>query len=111
MICMDGFYKKEPQINADERRFVNEPQRFANEPQRTQRAQRFFKRIAPQKTQRTRMIRIGRIFTDVLNPCASVSSVQSVFYRNASAFICVHPRLIFENLSNEYNSIKGREAL
>jgi hypothetical protein len=30
----------------------------------------------------TRMTRIGRIFTDIFNPCASVSSVQSVFYRN-----------------------------
>ena len=30
---------------------------------------------------RTRMTRIGRIFTDNFDPCASVSSVQSVFYR------------------------------
>ena len=44
----------------------------------------------------TRMTQIGQIFTD---PCASVSSAQSVFYSNphgASAFICVHPRLIFD---------------
>ena len=51
----------------------------------------------------TRMTRIGRIFTD---PCASASSVQSVFHHvcsslkntasgaSVSAFICVHPRLI-----------------
>ncbi len=47
------------------------------------------------KQHRTRITRIGRIFTD---PCASVSSAQSVFNRNpsgASAFICVHLRLIF----------------
>lgn len=45
---------------------------------------------------RTRMTRIRRIFTDNFNPCASVSSVQSVFYHNkasigylrSSAFIC-----------------------
>ncbi len=30
----------------------------------------------------TRMTLIGWIYTDIFNPCASVSSVQSVFYRN-----------------------------
>ncbi|MBU4492180.1 MAG: hypothetical protein KKD69_06935 [Euryarchaeota archaeon] len=30
---------------------------------------------------RTRMTRIGRIFTDIFNPCKSVLSVRSVFYR------------------------------
>ncbi len=30
----------------------------------------------------TRMTRIGRIFTDIFDPCVSASSVQSVFYRN-----------------------------
>jgi hypothetical protein len=54
-----------PQINADERRFVH--------------------------LNRTRMTRIARIFTD---PCASVSSAQSVFYCTLPGFICVHPRLI-----------------
>ncbi len=33
---------------------------------------------------RTRMPRIGRIFTDTHYPCASASSVQSVFYRNSA---------------------------
>jgi len=42
--------------------------------------------------------RIGRIFTD---PCLSVSSVQSVFHRAPSAFICVHPRLIFNRKTQE----------
>jgi hypothetical protein len=32
----------------------------------------------------TRMTRIGRIFTDIFNPCASASSAQSAFYRNPS---------------------------
>jgi hypothetical protein len=32
----------------------------------------------------TRMTAIGRIFTDIFNPCVSASSVQSVFYRNPS---------------------------
>jgi len=50
-------------------------------------------------TNRTRMTQIRRIFTDTFNPCASVSSVQSVFHpknpnNHASAFICVHLRLI-----------------
>ncbi len=34
----------------------------------------------PAKRYGTRMTRIGRIFTDIFNPCVSVSSVQSVFY-------------------------------
>ncbi len=34
----------------------------------------------PPQVHRTRMIRIERIFTDIFNPCVSVSSVQSVFY-------------------------------
>jgi len=38
---------------------------------------------------------ITRIFT---NPCASVSSVLSVFYCHTSAFICVHLRLISVSL-------------
>ncbi len=53
---------------------------------------------------RTRMTRIGRIFTDTINPCASASSVQSVFHhsfsgmkptcKKVSAFICVHLRFL-----------------
>jgi hypothetical protein len=53
---------------------------------------------------RTRMTRIRRIFTDTTNPCASVSSVQSVFYRSfsgmkptcmkVSAFVCIHLRFL-----------------
>ncbi|WP_096206616.1 hypothetical protein [Candidatus Methanoperedens nitratireducens] len=53
---------------------------------------------------RTRMIWIRRIFTDTINPCASVSSVQSVFFYSfsgmkptcmkVSAFICVHLRFL-----------------
>jgi hypothetical protein len=35
----------------------------------------------PTKRYGTRMTRIGRIFTDIFNPCASVSSAQSVFHR------------------------------
>ncbi|HEY9245325.1 MAG TPA: hypothetical protein VIO11_00615 [Candidatus Methanoperedens sp.] len=46
---------------------------------------------------RTRMTRITRIFTDIVNPRASVSSAQSVFNpknpdNHVSAFICVHLR-------------------
>ncbi|MDP2766673.1 MAG: DUF1016 N-terminal domain-containing protein [Candidatus Methanoperedens sp.] len=45
---------------------------------------------------RTRITRIGRIFTD---PCASVSSAQSVFHCIPSAFICVHLRLAESNIT------------
>ncbi|MCZ7384482.1 MAG: hypothetical protein O8C63_07010 [Candidatus Methanoperedens sp.] len=75
---------KKPQINADERRLNV----TAQSPQRTQRAQSDAAISSDQyeKVQllRTRMTRIGRIFTDEFNPCASVSSVQSVFYHNYS---------------------------
>ncbi len=133
---MSNFYEKEPQIKAprvtplegvytycsairgrgvenpqgfgiDERRFVNKVYlRLVNDitPQRTRRTQS----IATHR-QRTQMTRIGQIFTDIFNPCASVSrnfglrsvgvcfayplfdkpsqrfsSVKSVFYRNYS---------------------------
>ncbi|NJD52824.1 MAG: hypothetical protein FIB07_08165 [Candidatus Methanoperedens sp.] len=66
---------------------------YNNSPQRTQRTQRSVIMAASYgkvKQLRTRMTRIGRIVTDI---CVSVSSAQSVFYRNSSAFICVHLRL------------------
>jgi hypothetical protein len=40
------------------------------------------------------------------NPCVSMSSVQSVFYRNPSAFIRIHLRLIFVSLSDRTRKIK-----
>jgi len=54
---------------------------------------------APPSRRGTRMMRIGRIFTD---PSASA---QSVFYRNPSAFICVYLRLIFVSLSDRIQEI------
>ena len=55
----------------------------------------------------TRMTQIARIFTD---PCASVSSAQSVFYCTLPGFICVHPRLIksiFQQLaSHKFETMK-----
>ncbi|MBU4220633.1 MAG: hypothetical protein KKA10_03265 [Euryarchaeota archaeon] len=101
-----------PQINADERRFVNlNIQRFSEvyqinsltkSPQSTQRSQSATIPVtayetAPPSRRGTRMTRISRIFTD---PCASVSSAQSVFHRNSSAFIRVHLRLIFDRKMN-----------
>ncbi len=97
-----------PQINADERRFVNlNIQRFSKvyqgnslikSPQSTQRSQSATIPVtayetAPPSRRGTRMTQIRRIFTD---PRASVSSAQSVFHRNPSAFIRVHLRLIFD---------------
>ncbi len=35
------------------------------------------------------------------NPRVSASSAQSAFYRNPSAFICVHLRLIFSRKTQE----------
>ncbi len=87
----------EPQINADERRY-NPVTVFAHKNPVTD-----FDEITHSKEKprcRTRMTRIGRIFTDT-NPCASVSSVQSVFYRDASAFIHVHLLLIRTYLKNQ----------
>ena len=87
------FGEKEPQINADERRF--NPATYISVVHRKERE--------AQPQCRTRITRIGRIFTD---PCVSVSSVQSVFYHvcfslkkpasetEVSAFICVHPRFL-----------------
>ena len=54
---------------------------------------------APSSRQGTRMTRIGRISTDY--PRASASSAQSVFYCLPSAFIRVHPRLIFNRKTQE----------
>ena len=115
-----GFAIKKPQINADERRFVDfislhftevcPANSLINSPQSAQRARSvaifaFWIKKLLQIRGGTRMTRIGRIFTDTINPCASVSSVQSVFYCNplcrVSAFICVHPRLIFSRKRQE----------
>jgi hypothetical protein len=89
-----------PQINADERRFVNlNIQRLSEvysvncmieSPQRAQSSVFTMYKKAATSRLRTRMTRIARIFTD---PCASASSAQSVFYWTPSAFICVHLRL------------------
>ena len=99
-----------PQINADERRFVDfNIQHFSElfpenylikSPQSTQSTQSatipaIRNEKAPPPRRGTRMARIGRIFT---YPRASASSAQSVSYRRssgASAFVRVHPRLIF----------------
>lgn len=96
-----GFLDKEPQINADERGY-NPVTDFGATLCKERKAQ-------PQCG--TRMTRIGRIFTDTANPCASA---QSVFYHvcfslkkpasetEVSAFICVHPRLI--NLKGQFQA-------
>ncbi len=39
---------------------------------------------APPPRNRTRMTRIGRIFTDIHDPCVSVSSVPSMSYHNSA---------------------------
>jgi len=103
-----GLIIKKPQINADERRLVDfdfqQPtdvylrNKVINSPQRTQRAQStgifkiFFEKTLTIR-RRTRITRIGRIFTD---PRASA---QSVFLCTPSAFIRVHLRLAESNIT------------
>ena len=91
-----GFREKEPQINADERRF--NPATYISAVHRKER------KAQPQCG--TRMTRIERIFTDTANPCASASSAQSVFHyvcfflkkpapeTEVSSFIRVHTRFL-----------------
>ncbi len=43
-----------------------------------------------------------------VNPRVSASSVQSVFHRIPSAFICVHLRLIFVSLSDRTQDIQNK---
>jgi hypothetical protein len=117
-----GLGIRKPQINADERRFVNFNIQHLYEvfpgnyliksPQSTQRAQssampatRNEKAPPPR-----RGTRIARIFTDTFNPCVSASSAQSVSYRDpsgASAFVSVHPRLIFYREMRERGELAG----
>jgi hypothetical protein len=52
---------------------------------------------ALQSGRRTRMIKIGRIFTDM----RASASVTSIIYRIPSAFIWVHPRLISRRKTQE----------
>ncbi|NOR60644.1 MAG: hypothetical protein GQ469_08470 [Methanosarcinales archaeon] len=98
------FGEKEPQMNADERRF--NPATYIIAVHRKGRKER--------KAQPQCRTRIGRIFTDNFNPCASV---QSVFHHvcsslknpasetEVSAFIRVHLWLIFiDCYAANYNS-------
>ncbi len=115
--------KIKPQINADEHRFIESGIErifsgfiyinLINSPQRAQSSQRLFpcslSAIVNVQSQRlrTRMTRIGRIFTDNVDPCISAPSVKSAFHYNGlpyllysylpvncvPAFICVHLRL------------------
>jgi hypothetical protein len=114
-----GYGDKEPQINADERRFIFIPRFigffikwffFVTEFNRIiHRKGRKERKAQPQCG--TRMTRIQRIFTDL---CQSATSVKSVFYRSCSrmksigskvsAFICVHPWLI--NLKGQLQAPK-----
>ena len=127
-----GFGGNKPQINADERRWSHvtgfldassyaplHATDFDATHRKGKRQKSFlslrsaFRKYCLRKF-RTRMTRIGRIFTDTANTCASVSSMQSVFHHvcsflkntasetEVSAFICVHPRLI--NLKGQFQA-------
>ena len=90
-------FSKEPQMNADERRFINSKTvrftgthsetKFNKSSQRMRSTQSMVAKPfslllrnvqIPQN--RTQMTWIGRIFTDNSNPCLSASSVLSVFH-------------------------------
>jgi len=120
--AMDREFIK-PQINADERRFVNLDIQHLSEvyqgnsllksPQSTHRSQSLAipataYEPAPSSRQGTRMTKIGRIFT-VLR--VSSSSEASILYRIPSAFICVHLRLIFVSLSDRTRKIQFKLSL
>ncbi len=75
-----------PQINADERGFIYRVylRLISHITLQSIEVMFFALWLVPQLRHRTRMARIGRILTDTCNPCVSVSSVKSVFYRNCS---------------------------
>ena len=107
--AMDREFGK-PQINADERRFVDcnlehlsgvfSRKYCVNSPQSSQRTQSaailaiLFEILHQQRIKR-RITRLRPISTD--NQRASASSAQSIFHSNLFAFIYVHPRLIFDS--------------
>jgi hypothetical protein len=111
--AMDREFGK-PQINADERRFVDfnlehlsgvfSRKYCVNSPQSSQRTQSaaiqatLFENVQQLRI-KTRITRLRQIFTD--NQRASASSAQSIFHSNPSAFICVHLRLKFDRKTNE----------
>jgi hypothetical protein len=119
--CLNLLENK-PQINADERRFVNLNIQHLSELYQGNSLTDIFDQCAslfhppnnkPQRSQRTQSrianlcalhVIYGRLtlFTAWLTriypyPCASASSAQSVFYYTPSLF-CVHPRLILSML-------------
>jgi hypothetical protein len=110
-----GYRETEPQITADERRFVNlDIQPFSEvyqgnspikSPQRSQSSEIPVTAYEPAPPSRrgTRMTDIKRIFTYLR---ASASSLASILYRIPSAFICVHLRLIFVSLSDRTRKIQ-----
>ncbi len=123
---MKGSFEKKPQMNADERRFIDLVNQVYS-------CIEFLHKKILNLRFGTRMTRIIRIFAD---PCVSASTVtpvdcvhtyasslayvdvnsaQSVFYRcrinYISAFICVHLRLIFEMPKNAVYDTKGCDIL
>ena len=76
-------YVMEPQINADERRFVDRDFHQYSKDGKPQSSDSKLPAIKHETGTRnsTRMTRIGRIFTDIYYLCVSASSAQSVFYR------------------------------
>ncbi len=100
-----GHGENKPQINADERRLIVNfnIQHFSEvypvnclikSLQSTQSTAAPMCETALRQRLRTRIIRIGRNYTDTFNPCTSVSSALSVFYCNSFAFIILKPWIL-----------------
>ena len=100
-----GNRETEPQINADERRFVDRDFRQQSKYEKQQSPGLKPPALKQENKTRnsTRMIRIKRMSTD---PCKSAPSAKSAFYRTdsrtkstdrkVSAFICVHPLFFYD---------------
>jgi hypothetical protein len=105
-MIVSGYRETEPQINADERRFVDRDfqQQSKNDAKPLSSGLKPLALKHGNETRNsTRMPRIQQIFTD---PCKSAQSVKSVFHHadsrtkstdwKVSASICVHPRFFYD---------------
>jgi hypothetical protein len=101
-----GFRYQEPQINADERRFVDRDfhQYFKDGKPQCSDSKIPVLKHENEMQNSTRMTQIKQIFTD---PCKSAPSAKSAFYRRTdprikstdgkvSGFISVHPRFFYD---------------
>jgi len=115
-----GYRETEPQMNADERRFIERDfQQYSKDgkPQSLDSKLPAFKH-ENETLNSTRMTQIKRIYTD---PRKSAPSAKSAFYRRTdprtkstggkvSVFICVHPRFFYD-VTFQYCDSLRRESM